>query len=109
VKDLSELVRQAQKMQAEMARAEAMLEAAEVEGEAGAGMVRATLNGKGVVRHLHIDPSLLKPEEAGVLEDLIRAAVNDAKTKADAKAQQTMKDVAGGLAGMLPPGFTPPF
>jgi hypothetical protein len=109
VKDLSELVRQAQKMQAEMARAEALLEAAEVEGEAGAGLVRATLNGKGVVKRLSIDPSLMKPEEASVLEDLIAAAVNDAKAKADAKAQETMKEVAGGLAGLLPPGFTPPF
>jgi hypothetical protein len=85
------------------------LEAAEVEGEAGAGLVRATLNGKGVVKRLRIDASLMKPEEAGVLEDLVAAAVNDAKAKADQKAQETMKEVAGGLAGLLPPGFTPPF
>jgi DNA-binding YbaB/EbfC family protein len=109
VKDLSDLMRQAQKMQAEMARADATLEAAEVEGEAGAGLVRATLNGKGVVKRLRIDASLMKPEEAGVLEDLVAAAVNDAKAKADQKAQETMKEVAGGLAGLLPPGFTPPF
>jgi hypothetical protein len=50
----------------------------------------------------------LKPDEAGVLQDLLVAAVNDAKRKADERAQQTMKEVAGGLAGMLPPGFTPP-
>ncbi len=109
MKDLAGLVREAQKLQAQMARAEAELEEAEVEGQSGAGMVRVTLNGKGAARRVAIDPSLLKPEEQGVLEDLLVAAVNDAKSKADAHAQELMKSVSGGLAGMLPPGFTPPF
>jgi DNA-binding YbaB/EbfC family protein len=109
MKDLAGLVREAQRLQAEMARVESLLEQAEIEGQSGAGMVRVTLNGKGVARRVSIDPSLLKPEEQGVLEDLLLAAVNDAKAKADAHAQELMKSVSGGLAGMLPPGFKPPF
>jgi DNA-binding YbaB/EbfC family protein len=109
MKDLAGLVREAQRLQAEMARVESTLEAAEIEGQSGAGMVRVTLNGKGAARRVAIDPSLLKPEEQGVLEDLLVAAVNDAKAKADAQAQEMVKSVSGGLAGMLPPGFKPPF
>jgi len=109
MKDLAGLVREAQKMQAEMARAEAELESAEVEGEAGAGLVKVTLSGKGAAKRVRIDPSLLVPAEGEVLEDLLTAAINDAKAKADVHAQEKMKAVSGGLAGLLPPGFKPPF
>lgn len=109
MKDLAGLVREAQRLQAEMARAEAQLEELEVEGSSGAGLVRVTLNGKGAARRVAIDPSLLAPSEQGVLEDLLVAATNDAKQKADARAQELMKSVSGGLAGFLPPGFKPPF
>jgi DNA-binding YbaB/EbfC family protein len=109
MKDLSELVRHAQKMQADMARAEAELDAAEADGEAGAGLVRVTLSGKGAAKRVRIDPSLMKAEEVEVLEDLLVAAINDAKRKADERAQETIKAVSGGLAGLLPPGFKPPF
>jgi DNA-binding YbaB/EbfC family protein len=109
MKDLAGLVREAQKMQADMARAEAELETAEIEGQSGAGLVRVTLNGKGAARRVAIDPSLLKPEEQGVLEDLLIAAINDAKGKADVRAAELMRSVSGGLASLLPPGFKPPF
>ena len=109
MKDLASLVRQAQKMQADMKQAEERLEAAEVTGEAGAGLVQITVNGKGAVKAVSIDPSLAKPEEVEVLEDLLLAALNDAKRKADEVSQETMKEAAGDLASMLPPGFKPPF
>ncbi|MGD2131790.1 MAG: YbaB/EbfC family nucleoid-associated protein [Maricaulaceae bacterium] len=109
MKDLAGLVQQAQKMQAELKRAEEELEAAEVEGESGAGLVKVVLSGKGATKRVAIDPSLMKPEDAPVLEDLLVAALNDAKAKADELSAETMKDAAGGLASMLPPGFKPPF
>ena len=108
MKDLAGLMRQVQKMQEDVAQAQAELEAAEVTGEAGAGMVRVTMNGKGAAKAVAIDPSLMVADEREVLEDLILAAMADAKRKADALAEETMKGAAGGLAGMLPPGFTPP-
>ena len=98
-----------QKMQADVARAQEELEAAEVTGESGAGMVRVTLTGKGMAKAVAIDPSLMAADEREVLEDLLVAALNDAKQKADELAQSTLKGAAGGLADMLPPGFTPPF
>src|SRR5215470_11626826 len=109
MKDLSDLVRHAQKIQADMARAEAELDAAEIEGEAGAGLVRVVVSGKGAVKRVRIDPSLVKADEVEVLEDLLVAALADGKRKADEQAQQTIKNVSGGLADLLPPGFKPPF
>jgi hypothetical protein len=79
----------------------------EVSGQAGAGMVTATLNGKSELRALKIDPSLVDPNEVEVLEDLIVAAVNDAKAKVEAKVAEEMKQVTGGLD--LPPGMSLPF
>lgn len=108
MKDLANLVRQAQKMQADLAQAESELESAEIEGESGAGLVRVMVSGKGDVKRVRIDPSLMKPDEAEVLEDLLVAALNDAKRKSDEFAQTTMKTAAGELASMLPPGFKPP-
>jgi DNA-binding YbaB/EbfC family protein len=70
-------------------------------------MVQATLNGKGELKRIKIDPSLFKPEEAEVVEDLIVAAVNDAKAKADERMQSEMGKLTGGLP--LPPGFKLPF
>ena len=75
----------------------------EVVGQSGAGMVTVTLNGKGEMRGLKIDPSLMKPEEAEIVEDLIIAAAQDAKTKVDAASQEKMQQVAGGLP--IPPGL----
>jgi DNA-binding YbaB/EbfC family protein len=79
------------------------LAALEVEGQAGAGMVKVTINGRMDARRLKIDPSLLKPEEAEILEDLIVAAFQDAKGKVEAAAQAKMQEMTGGLP--IPPGL----
>ena len=87
MKNLGQIMKQVQDMQSRMAEMQDKLGEIEVTGASGGGMVQATVNGKGDVRRIKIDPSLLKPEEAEVLEDLIVAAVNDAKSKADAHSQ----------------------
>jgi len=103
MKDLMGMMKQAQQLQERMQKMQAELEALEVEGQAGAGLVRVTLNGKGEMRRLKIDPSLMKPEETEILEDLVIAGFQDAKTKAEAAIQAKMQEVAGGLP--LPPGL----
>ena len=111
MKDFAGLMKQAQKMQEDLAKAQEELEQREVEGSAGAGLVRVTLNGKGEARGLVIDDSLMKPDEKEVLEDLLIAAMNDAKRKVDEAAQETMRSAAGGLGNLgdlLPPGFKLP-
>jgi hypothetical protein len=75
----------------------------EVEGQSGAGLVKVTVNGKFEARAVKIDPSLIKPEEAEILEDLIVAAFQDAKSKAEAAVQAKMQELTGGL--QLPPGL----
>jgi len=107
MKNLGQMMKQVQDMQTRMAELQEQLGSLEVEGSAGAGLVKATLNGKGEVRRVKIDPSLIVPAEAEVLEDLIAAAVNDAKTKVDAEVQGRVGKLTGGLA--LPPGFKLPF
>jgi len=107
--DIAGMVRQAQEMQARLAEAQRSLAGMEVEGEAGGGMVRVTLNGKGEARAVHIDPSLAAESEdsLAVLEDLLVAAINDARRKVDAAAKDEMSKVAGPLAAMMPQGFNP--
>ena len=73
----------------------------------GAGMIMVSLNGKGVVREVKIDPSIVDPKDIGLLEDLIAAAVNDARSKVDDKVAEKMQEVSGGIT--LPPGFNLPF
>ncbi|WP_193368852.1 YbaB/EbfC family nucleoid-associated protein [Pelagibius marinus] len=107
MKNLGQMMKQAQAMQAKMAEMQEKLGQLEVSGQAGAGMVTATLNGKSELRALKIDPSLVDPNEVEVLEDLIVAAVNDAKAKVEAKVAEEMRQVTGGLD--LPPGMTLPF
>ncbi len=107
MKNLGQMMKQAQAMQAKMAEMQEKLAQLEVSGQSGAGMVQATLNGKSELRGLKIDPSLVDPGEVEVLEDLIVAAVNDAKTKVEAKVAEEMKNVTGGLE--LPPGMSLPF
>ena len=75
----------------------------EVEGQSGAGLVIVKLNGKGDARSIKLDQSLIKPEETEILEDLIIAALQDAKSKVEAAVQAKMQEITGGLA--LPPGL----
>ena len=107
MKNLGQMMKQAQAMQAKMAEMQEKLAQLEVSGQSGAGMVQATLNGKSELRGLKIDPSLVDPGEVEVLEDLIVAAVNDAKAKVEAQVAEEMKNVTGGLE--LPPGMSLPF
>jgi nucleoid-associated protein EbfC len=103
MKDLGALMKQAQAMQEKLQEAQARLAQTEVEGQAGAGMVRLSLKGSGELTRIAIDAQLLAPSEAEVLTDLIVAAHADAKTKLDAAQAEAMKAIAGPFAGM--PGF----
>lgn len=107
MKNLGQLMKQAQEMQDKMAEMQESLVAVEIEGIAGAGLVKVTLNGKGEMRRLHIDPTLANPDEAEILEDLIVAAHNDAKSKIEARVQEETQKLMGGLP--LPPGMKFPF
>jgi DNA-binding YbaB/EbfC family protein len=103
MKDLMGMMKQVGQMQARMQQVQQELESLEVEGSSGGGLVAVTLNGKADLRRVRIDPSLLKPDEGEILEDLIVAAVADAKSKVEQTMQQKMQEVAGGLP--LPPGL----
>lgn len=105
--NINDLMKQAQKVQAQMAEAQEKLAEIIVEGTSGGGMVKATVNGKGSLLKLQLDPSLLNPEEVEILEDLIVAAINDGRSRADEKSAEEMGKVTGGLK--LPPGFKLPF
>lgn len=99
--DLTQIVLKAQQMQAEMERAQASLAHTEVTGSAGGGLVTAVLDGAGELRSIRIDPSVVDPADVETLEDLVVAAVHDARRAAEALATSTMGTVAGGLAGSL--------
>ena len=107
MKNLGEMMKQVQAMQSRMAEVQAKLEQATVTGQSGAGLVKLTMSGKGAMTRLDIDPSLLKPEEKDILEDLIVAAHADAKNKSEAMMAEEMKSLTGGLP--LPPGMKLPF
>ncbi|MGH6833054.1 MAG: YbaB/EbfC family nucleoid-associated protein [Methyloceanibacter sp.] len=103
MKNFAEMMKQAQALQGRMADMQAELERTMIDGRSGGGMVVVTLSGKGDMVHVKIDPSLLKPEEAEILEDLIVAAHNDAKVKVEEAMKEKMKGLTGGLP--LPPGL----
>jgi len=107
MKNLGQMLKQAQAMQARMAELQSQLEQVEMTGGAGGGMVSVTVNGKGEARQVKIDPALLDPDETEVLEDLIVAAFNDAKAKVEAHVAQEMSKLTGGLD--LPAGMKLPF
>ena len=107
MKNLGDMMKQVQAMQSRMADMQAKLETASVTGQSGGGLVKVTLNGKGAMTALRIDPSLLKDDEKEILEDLIVAAHSDAKAKSEAMMAEEMKSVTGGMA--LPPGIKLPF
>lgn len=107
MKNLGQMMKQAQEMQAKMAEMQERLVETEMSGAAGGGMVQVTVNGKGEMRRLRIDPSLLNPDDVEVLEDLIVAAANDAKAKVEAHVAEEMQKLTGGLN--LPAGMKLPF
>ncbi|MBM3555133.1 MAG: YbaB/EbfC family nucleoid-associated protein [Alphaproteobacteria bacterium] len=106
MKNLTDMLRQAQGMQQRLQDIQAELAAREIEGRAGGGLVRVMLDGKGALKRLWIDPSLFKPEEATVVEDLVVAAHAEAKARMESAAQEAMSKLADGLP--LPPGFKLP-
>ncbi|HWX50723.1 MAG TPA: YbaB/EbfC family nucleoid-associated protein [Roseomonas sp.] len=97
MKNLGAMMKQAQQMQARMQEMQAKLEAMTVEGAAGAGMVKVTLTGKGDLKRLSIDPSLMVADEREVLEDLVVAAHADAKQKVEAMMAEEMQKATAGL------------
>jgi DNA-binding YbaB/EbfC family protein len=101
--DFMGLMKQAAELKSKFEAMQAELDRVEVEGTAGGGLVTVTLNAKNEMKSLRIDPSLLKPDEAEVVEDLIVAAHGDARRKAEAVMQQKMQSLTGGLP--LPPGL----
>jgi DNA-binding YbaB/EbfC family protein len=107
MKNLGQMMKQAQEMQAKMAEMQARLDQVEVAGAAGGGLVQVTLTGKGDMRNVKIDKSLLDPNEVEVLEDLIRAAFSDAKARVESHMAEEMSKLTGGLK--LPPGMKLPF
>ena len=107
MKDIGDIMKQAAGLQSKMQEMQEKIAAMEVEGQAGAGMVKVTLNGKGYAKAVSLDPSLFDEGEQEVLEDLIAAAINDAKSKLEEKSAQEMQSLTSGLP--LPPGFKMPF
>jgi hypothetical protein len=103
MKDLMGIMKQVQDMQSRMQKLQEELGAVEIEGKAGGGLVTVVMSGKGEIRKVKIDPSLIKPDEAEILEDLVVAACSDAKAKVEARMQDKMAEVTGGLP--LPPGM----
>ena len=105
--DLMGMMKQAKALQEKMQSLQEEVAAMEVVGIAGGGLVSVVMSGKSEMKRLRIDPSLLKPEEAEILEDLIVAAANDARAKAEAVLADKMREMTGGL--QLPPGMSLPF
>ena len=98
MKNIGQLMKQAQAMQAKMAEAQEELAQHQETGQAGGGLVTVSLTGKGEMASLKIDPSLMKEGEAEILEDLLVAAFNDAKKKVETYTADKMSNVTGGLS-----------
>ena len=105
--DLEKIMEMAQNAQAELQKAQDNLDSVEVEGASGGGLVKIKATAKGRILGVSIDDSLLVPAEKSMLEDLIAAALNDARAKADVAASAEMQKMSAGLP--LPPGFKMPF
>ena len=105
--NIGNMMKQAQMLQANMQKAQAEITAMEVTGESGGGMVKIRASAKGRIIAVSIDDSLMQPSEKSMLEDLIAAALNDARGKADAAAGEQMQALTGGM--QLPPGLKLPF
>ena len=111
MKNLGNMLKQAQQMQSKMAEMQAKLDAATMDGAAGGGMVKVTLSGKGDLKRVTIDPSLMVADDREVLEDLLVAAHADAKAKVEAMMAEEMSQATAGLniPGGLPGGYKLPF
>ena len=107
MKDLMGLMGKAKEMQAKFEAMQQEIAELEASGQSGGGLVNVTLSGKGEMKQLRIDPSLFKEDDVEILEDLIVAAHNDAKAKAEALIQEKTKELTAGLP--IPPGFKLPF
>jgi DNA-binding YbaB/EbfC family protein len=107
MENLDELLKMAQDAQAKLMQAQEDLDKVEVEGVSGGGLVRIRASAKGRIISVDLDESLLAPSEKQMVEDLVAAAINDARAKADVAAQDAMRGATGGL--QLPPGFKMPF
>lgn len=105
--DIGKLMKQAGEMQAKMQEMQEKLAEIEVAGEAGGGMVKVVLNGKGYAKAVAIERSLMKEDDAEILEDLVAAAINDAKSKLETQSAEQMKELTAGMP--LPPGMKLPF
>ena len=105
--DLDKIMQMAQNAQAELQKAQDNLDNVEVEGASGGGLVKIQASAKGRIIAVSIDESLMQPSEKSMLEDLIAAALNDARAKADQAAAAEMEKMSSGLP--LPPGFKLPF
>ena len=105
--NLGKMMKQAQELQGRMADLQEQLAQLEITGVAGGGMVEVTLNGKGEARKLNIDPAAVNAEDTEMLEDLLLAAFNDAKSKQEQAMREKMSTLTGGLP--LPPGMALPF
>ena len=103
---MGDLMKQAQKMQENLQKAQAEVANLEVNGESGAGLVKIVMNGRHDVKRVAIDASLME-EDKDILEDLIAAAINDAVRKVETQSQEKMASVTGGMT--MPPGFNMPF
>ena len=104
---MGNLMKQAQKMQAKMQEFQDGLADLEIYGTSGGGMVNVVISGKADVKKIDVDPSLVDPEDKEVMEDLIVAALADAKSKMEAEVNKRMAEITGGL--QLPPGMSLPF
>ncbi len=107
MKGIEDMLAMAQNVQAELAKAQANLDTIEVEGVAGGGLVKVRASAKGRIIAVDIDASLLNPSEKQIVEDLVAAALNDARAKADTASSAEMAKMTSGLP--LPPGFKLPF
>jgi nucleoid-associated protein EbfC len=107
MKNLGNMMKQAQQMQARMQEMQQKLAQTEMTGQAGGGMVQVTLAGSGELRKIKLEKSVVDPNDVEMLEDLIVAACNDAKTKLDAHVQEETSKLMGGM--QLPPGMKLPF
>ena len=105
--NIGNMMKQAQQLQKKMAEAQEKLNSIEVEGNSGGGLVKVIATAKGDIKRIMIDDSLMSKEEKEMTEDLIIAAINDAKQKGDAASKEEMKSLTGGIP--LPPGMKMPF